>query len=219
MPPAPLSPENQAEIDDRARAIREAVDAEIDELAAHLATTDDAHLFGDNEFPGEVTRVKGMKDEFRKLCPACKVTVQDTQVAKLGTALGSTAQTLLRRDPSIDWVLPTYDAQALYVVPAIKSAGMAKKVKVVSSDAVTANLDFVAKGDVQVFDVGPPDIWIGWAAVDSALRGMLGQDAVEENVPLRVFVKENLQGVDTGDQDALFGSEYRDGYKQLWGVG
>jgi hypothetical protein len=50
MPSAPLTPESQAEIEDLAQAIREAVDAEIDELAAHLATTDDAHLFGDNEF-------------------------------------------------------------------------------------------------------------------------------------------------------------------------
>jgi hypothetical protein len=50
MPSAPLSPEKQAEIDDLARAIREAVDAELGELAANLATTDDAHLFGDNEF-------------------------------------------------------------------------------------------------------------------------------------------------------------------------
>ena len=43
-------PEKRAEIEDLARAIREAVDAEINELAANLATTDDAHLFGDNEF-------------------------------------------------------------------------------------------------------------------------------------------------------------------------
>jgi DNA recombination-dependent growth factor C len=50
MPPAPLSPEKQAEIEDLSRAIHEAVEAEIDELAAHLATTDDAHLFGPNEF-------------------------------------------------------------------------------------------------------------------------------------------------------------------------
>jgi hypothetical protein len=45
-----LPPERRAEIEDLARAIREAVAAEIAELAANLATTDDAHLFGDNEF-------------------------------------------------------------------------------------------------------------------------------------------------------------------------
>jgi hypothetical protein len=50
MPSPPLPPEKQADIDQLAKEIREAVDAEISELAANLATTDDAHLFGDNEF-------------------------------------------------------------------------------------------------------------------------------------------------------------------------
>ena len=50
MPSKPLPPEKQADIEQLAGEIREAVDAEIDELAAHLATTDDARLFGDNEF-------------------------------------------------------------------------------------------------------------------------------------------------------------------------
>jgi len=43
-------PEDTPEIQGLAQAIREAVDAELNELAANLAATDDAHLFGDNEF-------------------------------------------------------------------------------------------------------------------------------------------------------------------------
>jgi hypothetical protein len=50
MPTAPVPPEKQAEIADLEQAIRETVDAEIRELAANLAHSDDAHLFGDNEF-------------------------------------------------------------------------------------------------------------------------------------------------------------------------
>ena len=50
MPRAALPPEKRAEIEDLERAIREAVDAEIRELAENLATAGDAHLFGDNEF-------------------------------------------------------------------------------------------------------------------------------------------------------------------------
>lgn len=50
MPTAPVTPEKRAGIEDLERAIREAVEAEIGELAANLATTDDAHLFGANEF-------------------------------------------------------------------------------------------------------------------------------------------------------------------------
>lgn len=44
------SPEDQPEIQELAQAIRESVDAELNELAANLANTDDAHLFGENEF-------------------------------------------------------------------------------------------------------------------------------------------------------------------------
>jgi hypothetical protein len=50
MPTTRMSPEKQAEIDDLERAIRQAVETEISELAANLADTDDAHLFGRNEF-------------------------------------------------------------------------------------------------------------------------------------------------------------------------
>ena len=50
MSSASLPSEKQAEIKDLAQAIREAVDTEISELAANLASTDDAHLFGQNEF-------------------------------------------------------------------------------------------------------------------------------------------------------------------------
>jgi hypothetical protein len=50
MPTAPVSPEKQAEIDDLEQAIRQAVEAEISELAANLAGADDARIFGDNEF-------------------------------------------------------------------------------------------------------------------------------------------------------------------------
>ena len=63
MPSTPLTPEKQAEVDDLARAIREAIDTELNELAANLALADDAHVFGENEFrilrPGPQDRRQG----------------------------------------------------------------------------------------------------------------------------------------------------------------
>ncbi len=50
MPFTPLSPEQQAAAKVLAQAIREAAADEIDELARTLISTDDAHLFGENEF-------------------------------------------------------------------------------------------------------------------------------------------------------------------------
>jgi hypothetical protein len=50
MAARPSSSDQQADIEQLTQEIHEAVDAEIGELAANLVTTDDAHLFGDNEF-------------------------------------------------------------------------------------------------------------------------------------------------------------------------
>jgi broad specificity phosphatase PhoE len=50
MPSTPLSPEQRAQAQVLAQAIREAIRTEIDDLARTLVTTDDAHLFGENEF-------------------------------------------------------------------------------------------------------------------------------------------------------------------------
>ena len=174
-------------------------------------------VLGDNEFPGEVTRVEGMQHEFKTLCPDCKVIVQDTQVANLGTKLGQLTQTLLRRSPDVTLVLPTYDAQAIYVVPAIKAANFSQQVQVVGSDAVSGNLDWIRQGNVQVADVGEPDIWAGWAAIDEIARGMLGLPSVEEGIPLRLFVAANLQNV-SDDETALFGGDYVAQYRALWAL-
>jgi ribose transport system substrate-binding protein len=174
-------------------------------------------ILGDNEFPGEVSRVQGMRHEFETLCPACKVTVQDTQVANLGVKLGQLTQTLLRRDPDISVVLPTYDAQGIYVVPAIKAANLSAPVEVVGSDAVTSNLDWIRQGNVQVADVGEPDVWAGWAAVDEIARGMLGLPSVEEGIPLRLFVADNLKAM-SNDENALFGGDFVAQYRKLWGL-
>lgn len=50
MPARPVPSPTSTEIEELEQAIREAVDAEIGELAANLAATDDARLFGQNEF-------------------------------------------------------------------------------------------------------------------------------------------------------------------------
>ena len=173
-------------------------------------------ILGDNEFPGEVSPVEGMQKEFSTRCPDCVVTVQDTQVGNLGVKLGQLTQTLLRRSPDITYVLPTYDAQAIYVVPAIKAANFSNPVEVIGSDAVPSNLDWIRQGNVQIADVGEPEVWLGWAALDSVARGMLGLPAVDEQIPLRLFVVDDLKNV-SNDENDLFGGDFEAQYKKAMG--
>jgi hypothetical protein len=50
VPSTPLSPEKLAEARALAQAIRQATDAEVEEIARTLVAADDQHLFGANEF-------------------------------------------------------------------------------------------------------------------------------------------------------------------------
>jgi ABC-type sugar transport system substrate-binding protein len=190
---------------------------QADEAIAKLDGKAHVLIFGDNEFPGEVSRVEGMQKEFSTRCPDCTATVQDTQVGNLGVKLGQQAQTLLRRGPDINMVLPTYDAQGIYVVPAIKAANFDRTIEVIGADAVPSNLDWIRQGNIQIADVGEPETWLGWAALDEVARGMLGLKPVDEQIPLRLFTAENLKSV-PNDENELFGGDYEAQYKKLWGL-
>ena len=50
MSSSSLPPDKQAEVDDLVRAIQQAVNAELNQMAADLVAAADAHLFGENEF-------------------------------------------------------------------------------------------------------------------------------------------------------------------------
>ena len=46
---------------------------------------------------------------------------------------------------------------------------------------------------------------------------MLGMPAVDEQIPLRLFVQDNLKDI-SNDENELFGGDYAAEYSKLWGV-
>ena len=122
--------------------------------------------------------------------------------------LGQLTQTLLRRDPDVTFVLPTYDAQAIYVVPAIKAANFDQPIEVIGSDAVPSNLDWIRQGNIQVADVGEPETV---ARLGRARRGRARHarpaSRSTNRFPLRLFVADNLKDV-SNDENELFGGDF-----------
>lgn len=162
----------------------------------------------------------GIYNGMKRYCPGCDVSSFDTQIANFKTQLPTLTQSQLKRNPDTNWLFPAFDAQSVFVVPAIKQAGASDKVRVGSINAVKANLDLIKKGDLQVVDVGNPNGWLGWAAVDRMLRAMSGAPPAVSQVPIKLFDKENLTGVDTSNEEGLFkGADFRAEYKKLWKLG
>jgi ribose transport system substrate-binding protein len=160
----------------------------------------------------------GLYDGMKKYCGSeCSLDTFDTQIANFKTQLPTLTQSQLKQHPDTNWVFPAFDAQSVFVVPAIKQAGFGEKVDVGSINAVQANLDLIQNGDVQVVDVGNPNAWLGWAAVDRMMRAMLGEPPAISEVPIKLFDQDNLQGIDTSDEDQLFaGADYQADYEHLW---
>jgi ribose transport system substrate-binding protein len=115
-----------------------------------------------------------------------------------------------------------YDGMALFATTGVRQAGGTGKVQMASFNGTAAALDLVADGDIMVADPAQNNEWAAWAAMDQALRGMLDMAPADPVLPIRYVGTDDLEGVDTSSQaavnEALFGTEYRDGFLQLWGL-
>jgi ribose transport system substrate-binding protein len=194
------------------------------ELVAAWAASDSAGkansvFVQSSDAPSQAAMLGGFKEGYSKYCPSCKLTVKDVAVGDWQTRLGPTVRSAVLADPDVSYVLPSYDGMLLNVVPAIEQTG--KKVKVASLNATPAVMKFLT-GDRIHMEIGESNPWLAWAAVDQTLRAVTGNDTVpDENVPLRVFTKENFpSGVGSADDPSTWygATDFKANYRKLWGI-
>jgi len=160
----------------------------------------------------------GMTEEFSRLCPGCKVSIFDTTIAQWNQ-LTSQTPTILSRDPSINYLLPLFDGQALFIIPAVVSAGKKDKVKLASFNGTPDVLTAIQQNNVAGADVGSPAVWEGWAVADETLRILTGQPAVTDTkIPERLFTKNNIGDFNVSTPEATwYGSvDLAKSFKALW---
>jgi ribose transport system substrate-binding protein len=93
-------------------------------------------------------------------------------------------------------------------------AGILKKVKVGTFNGVSPALELIRKGQLTA-SVGGAMEWGAWAAMDNMNRMLAGDEAVEQNVPIRLITAENVDTIEpggpwTGDID------FRAEYQKIW---
>jgi ribose transport system substrate-binding protein len=162
-----------------------------------------------------------IKREFSKYCGSgCKTSSITLAATDMGTKLQPAVQSALIKDPSINYVFPLYDSATQFVLPAIQQARRVGKVKTAAYNGTPFVLKYMQDGDVVGMDVGESIDWIGYEAMDQALRILTGHKPVSGyTTPVRVWVKSNVN--QAGDPPAIntgYGTSYVRGYKKLWGV-
>ena len=139
------------------------------------------------------------------------------------TRLPVLTRSLMTKDPTINYMIPVVDGQALYIVPALRQIGKQDQVKIVGFNGTPAVMDMLKNGDVVGADIGASFVWQGWANMDQALRALTGQEpAKNAGAPLRLFDSATIDSIDT--KAAQQGAEWYDTdaateqYNKLWGL-
>jgi ribose transport system substrate-binding protein len=168
-----------------------------------------AILSAEGPFPNLKAMVPSAEETVEGLCPDdCKVTTAYYDIAKIATEMGTQTQSVLRRDPNIDYVFAVMDAGVQFVGPALQQAGKIDDVKVLSHDGVDENLDDIRAGGTQDADLAfVPAEWIGWATVDQLGRAILGEEPQDWTIPVRLVDETNV-----GSSNADIFPEY-DGFE------
>lgn len=164
----------------------------------------------------DVQRTAAFKTELPKACPGCKVTYVQFNTATISTSLPQQIQASLNSDPSINYIVGVFDGAAAIAVQQVEQAGKSSQIKVVGMDADPANVEYLLKKQVQVFDAafgfgsGP------WGAVDAAARLYAGQK-VPKNDPASIYLLTQQNASTTGPSKIWQGPpNYQQQFKTLW---
>lgn len=167
---------------------------------------------------------RAAQDEFDKHCgDGCKTKFVNVPLSQWSTKIGTTTQTEVSSNPDLNYVFPLYDPMAQFVVPAIQLGGGITRVKVATYNGTPGILRMIQTGDTVEMVVGENEIHLGYAAMDQAMRLMIGVDPISDGdfgIPLRVFDDSNVD--ETGNPPEYgvgYGDEWRAGFLEAWGLG
>ncbi|WP_414476328.1 sugar ABC transporter substrate-binding protein [Microvirga sp. M2] len=160
--------------------------------------------------------VKGVKKTFEK-CETCKVEYVNVAVGDWASRIQPLVQAALLRNPEMNFIIPTYDDMARYVVPAVELTQSSNRVKIATFNGTPAILDLVRQGKIDM-DIGENLDWIGHAVIDAEMRILCGLPHVKNpKIPLYIFDKTNVESAGVpAKASAGYGDAYVDGYNKLW---
>lgn len=159
--------------------------------------------------------------EFAELCPGCTVELRDAQPPTWSDGgLQQEATNVVQGDPDINYLLPIYDGMTFAVSPGVTDASSS-----IGITSFNATLDVMqamqADGTLVEMDVGCPNDWFSYGAVDATMRILAGEEALTDyGITCRVFTKANLADVDVSTESSLewYGVDFLAEFQAFWGA-
>jgi ribose transport system substrate-binding protein len=171
---------------------------------------------GTSTYQCNVQRQQGFVAQM-KTCPSCQVKTMEFAIDAVGTQLPNQLQASLQSNPSLTYVVGTFDAVALAATQAVRQAGKSTSIKVAGFDGDAPDLALVKKGDIQKWDDVTGGAEPGFAAVDAAARHELGKSVPPvTNITTLLVTAANYAKIAPAYQGP---SGYAQQFAKLWGKG
>ena len=179
-----------------------------------------ALLVTSDDVPASPLQAQGTKDEAAKLCPTCKLDVEDVQIPAWETSIPTLFQSTVNSKPDTTYFLPIYDGQSLPGLGALRSAGAGEKINVGTfnaSEGIVEQLNDPTSG--LKLDIGGDNTWWAYAATDTIFRVLTDTTPIDNyNIGLRVFDQSNKDLIQGTDEAKWYGfGGYKEKFLALWG--
>jgi ribose transport system substrate-binding protein len=184
-------------------------------VAADTGGKANALFIGLPSFPILNSIHDNFKSSMATYCKGCKVGELDIALTDIGTTAPSRIVSYLRAHPQVNYVALSYDAEAIGLPAALKSAGITK-VKIVGYAPSSVNLQYIANGQ-QAATVGLPYYEEWWSIADAMARTFVGQSVAPDQVPTpwTLITKAN---VGNPNKVVPYATNLKTQFKTLWGV-
>ncbi|NPT44838.1 substrate-binding domain-containing protein [Paraburkholderia sp. 1N] len=177
-------------------------------------------LISCSTFESDSVFAKEFTKELKRLCPECQVIQKDSPLPQWQTTLPSLVRTLVTVNPKMSYVVASVDSMVPSIKPAIIAVGAGDRIKIVSSNASLPDMQAIAlKTDTEVANLGASNERMGWATVDQVARLLIGQPAIDNVEPQRLFTIDNIGTVNlTKPAATWYGFDFQSYYLKLWGL-
>ncbi|MCC9204162.1 sugar ABC transporter substrate-binding protein [Arthrobacter sp. zg-Y769] len=172
-----------------------------------LVTTDPA-------FPSITTRTAAFEKWLPEFCAGCEIVETiETQMSQLQSGLPPQIQATLTANPDIDYIWTHTGAAVVSTQATVERSTNGDKIKMVSYDGNSANLDLIKDGKSQFADVIKPMEHTGYLSVHEMNKlfanGANGHQIIE--MPKRMVLQETLPELPwTGD------TNWKSSFTALW---
>jgi ribose transport system substrate-binding protein len=181
-----------------------------------------AEVISDRQYPIVVTKSDGIEKAIAE-CSGCKLLSEDN--APFGEVPQRTPgliNSLLQRFGSdLGYILTFNEVYFDFAVPTLKAAGIAPDAPphlVAAGDGSESAYQRIRNGQYQVATVPEPAVMHGWQLIDELNRAFNNEPPSGFVTKVHLVTKANVDA-DGGDKNRFEPSNnYRDHYKEIWGV-